>query len=88
MILPHKKETSDFFNSPRTKKKINALEFDFFSCKINETAWFHEYLNLQIHSKAVLSDSGSITEESSILNFPALNIREVQKDTKAWKKGQ
>jgi UDP-N-acetyl-L-fucosamine synthase len=62
---------------PRTRKKINSTDFDFDKL-INfiNPLGFLDYNNLQLNAKAVLSDSGTITEESSILNFPALNIRE------------
>jgi UDP-N-acetylglucosamine 2-epimerase len=62
---------------PRTQKRIDITGSKFHSLvRLMKPLGFHEYVNLQINSKAVLSDSGTINEESSILNFPALNLRE------------
>ena len=66
-----------FSTHPRTRKKIDASSLLLNKkIKLINPLSFSDYLNLQINSKVVLSDSGTISEESSILGFHALNIRE------------
>ncbi|MDP2336871.1 MAG: UDP-N-acetylglucosamine 2-epimerase (non-hydrolyzing) [Bacteroidota bacterium] len=69
---------------PRTRNKINEKGIQFHPLiQLMKPLGFHDYNHLQKNSKAVLSDSGTISEESSIMNFPALNIRDAHERPEA-----